>query len=180
MHGRGLIASTPFAAGTLAALLWFETCGKQINVGHSPVYFPRGCSTLSDAHLRDREPDSLIGCFERLVNHACSPSAEIVRVACPAFVSEREIAIGTISPNHRITCSGSTSPSCMEYWANATAARHRRPKRLHGDRASAAPTWAYYLRTIRALNAGEELTANYMTAPPFIKKPQHLGFTSFC
>ena len=25
VHGRGLIASTPFAAGTLAALLWFET-----------------------------------------------------------------------------------------------------------------------------------------------------------
>merc|ERR1711865_574648 len=172
IHGSGLKTTVSIKQGELLGLHWFEV-KPNAESSYDVTMWPHYCIELpgevvrpssilpgismigagynySDAPMQLLPEEARVGCLQRAVNHQCVSSAEIKVVDAPTLLCSA----------HGSRHIGGGEAECV-------------PDQLSRFN-QAGPVRAVYLRALRDMLPGDEITYNYLTAPDFFIKESHV------
>jgi len=162
VHGNGLLAARAIKRGELAGLQWYEYQPPRRVIPTTDLmmaFYPEECmflpgeapgkpSVVPTQHL---PPADMVGCFPRAVNHECYSSCELHIQEAPSKVCPRD------------------------HQPDTDAERNCVPEAIASmPRKVGSKLYAVYLRALRDLKEGDEITYNYLTAPDYVWKEPHV------
>ena len=171
MHGDGVLLTRGLKKGELAGLHWYHYTPPQRMVPLTDkmmFFYPPECNVIEVPDQRGipcelpgrpstnptkcMPPKMMVGCFPRAVNHHCEGSTEL---------HFQEVNIhkrcATVAP--------SEGPRDLDCAPQEVINLPRKP---------GTKVYGAYLRALRDLNEGDEVTYNYQTAPDYIWKEPHV------
>eukprot|EP00658_Telonema_sp_P-2_P067957 TRINITY_DN56897_c0_g1_i1.p1 TRINITY_DN56897_c0_g1~~TRINITY_DN56897_c0_g1_i1.p1 ORF type:complete len:237 (-),score=51.60 TRINITY_DN56897_c0_g1_i1:4-714(-) len=164
IHGNGVMTTVRLNKGDTAGIHWFEYQTDRND--RNMALWPWHCTTLpgereliaqgfngSAAPTQHLPEEEMLGCFPRAVNHFCHGSTEIHYENAPELLcSQRDGAYLALN-----------STPCIPDVLSKQLPRRQGSK-----------IRAVYLRAVRDLEPGDEITYNYLTAPDYVSKEAHV------